>query len=225
MSAEPARARCDVLLFGRYFCDLVFTGLPEVPRLSADLFASGFDMVAGGPFNTALAFKRLGLRAGWSCDFGTDLFSQFVLAAAHREGLETDLFRHHTQPLRSVSASFSFAKDRGFVSYVDPLDEAEPAQVVRRARPRAVLLSSLLTGKRHLDLVEAARDAGALIFMDCQAHGSRLDDPGVREALRTVDVFAPNLQEARALTGDRSVKTALKRLAELTPTVIIKQCA
>ena len=43
----------DVLLLGGYFCDLIFTGLPEMPRLGAEVYGSAFDMVPGAAYTTA----------------------------------------------------------------------------------------------------------------------------------------------------------------------------
>ena len=93
----------DVLLLGGYFCDLIFTGLPEMPRLGAEVYGSAFDMVPGAAYTTALALRRLELRAGWACDFGDDFFSQFVLDTARRAGLDSSLFRMHAGPVRRLS--------------------------------------------------------------------------------------------------------------------------
>ena len=40
----------DVVVPGSYFCDLVFTGLPEMPQLGKDIFATSFKMVPGGAY-------------------------------------------------------------------------------------------------------------------------------------------------------------------------------
>src|SRR5512144_261204 len=95
----------DVLVLGDYFCDLIFNGLPQVPRLGADLFGSEFDVVPGASYRTAAALGRLNLRAAWLCDFGDDLFSRFVLEQAERDGLDMRLFRRHPFPLRRVSVA------------------------------------------------------------------------------------------------------------------------
>src|SRR5262249_9562440 len=131
----------DVLLLDGYFCDLIFTGLPDLPRLGADLFGTGFDMVPGAVFYTALALHRLGLRAGWACDFGDDFCSRFVLDAARREGIDDSLFRLHSRPLRRISVAFSFAHDRGFISYQDELPTISPLPLIERHRPRCIMLS------------------------------------------------------------------------------------
>jgi sugar/nucleoside kinase (ribokinase family) len=212
----------DVLLTDGYFCDLIFTGLPELPRLGADLFGTGFDMVPGAVFYTALALHRLGVRAGWACDLGTDFASRFVLDAACREGIDDSLFRLHDRPLRRVSVSFSFAHDRGFISYQDPLPNVSPIPLIEHHRPHVVLLSHLRYGPDLLALAAATHAYGGLVYMDCQARPETLAEPDVTAALRAVDIFAPNQNEALHLTGAAVAAQALALLAELTPLVIVK---
>ena len=213
----------DVLVLGDYYCDLIFTGLPELPRLSADIFGTGFEMSPGGSYRTLLTLTRLGLRAGWSSDFGDDFFSRFVIDMARQDGLDTSLFRYHPFPLRRVSASFSFAHDRGFMSYKDDLARASVVEIIAATRPRALLIPSLMYGDEHAALVEAARHVGALVYMDCQAHPETLATPEVAAAVRRVDIFAPNEVEALHMTGEQSVEAALERLAALAPVAVVKR--
>src|SRR5262249_17990029 len=212
----------DVLLPGGYFCDLIFTGLPDLPRLGADQFGSGFDMVPGACFYTVLALHRLGLRVGWGCDFGDGFYSRFVLDAAAREGLDDRRLRRPVHPLRRVSVSFSFAHDRGFISYKDEFAPPSPIPIIERYRPRCLLLSYLHYGVQLHALADAIHAYGGLVYMDCQARPETLDQPEVAAAVRAVDIFAPNREEALHLTGASSVEAALARLAELVPLAIIK---
>jgi len=218
-------AQYDVLLLGSYYCDLIFTGLPELPRLGLDLFGTGFDLVAGGCYRTSTALKRLGLRAGWLVDFGDDVFSRLVLEMAAREGLDDTLFRHHPFPVRRISAAFSFVNDRGFISYADPLPPPIAVDTVAAHQPRAILISHLQYGPAHEALVAAARAAGAFVYMDCQSVAVNLATPGVREALARVDVFGPNESEALRLTGAATVEAALEQLAAIAPAVVVKRGA
>ena len=73
--------------------------------------------------------------------------------------------------------------------------------------------------------MEAAREVGAHVFMDCQAHALSIGDLLVGDALGRVDVFSPNLGEALALTGELGIEQALKKLLCYTPLVIIKDGA
>jgi sugar/nucleoside kinase (ribokinase family) len=212
----------DVLLLGGYFCDLIFTGLPEMPRLGAEVYGSAFDMVPGAAYTTALALRRLELRAGWAGDFGDDFFSQFVLDAARRAGLDSSLFRMHAGPVRRVTAALSFPHERAFVSFADELASASPIPLIVQHRPRAVLLSGLWYGPEHAELCAAAHTAGALVYMDCQCSAATLATPGLADSLRCVDIFAPNASEALQITGAATVHAALAQLAALTPLVIVK---
>src|SRR5262245_12623592 len=189
----------DILLPGVYFCDLIFTGLPELPRLSADLFGTGFDMVPGACFYTVLALHRLGLRVGWACDFGNDFYSRFVLDAAAREGIDDRLFRLHAQPLRRVSVSFSFAHDRAFISFKEEFETPSAIPLIERHHPRCLLLSYLHYGPQLHALADATHACGGLVYMDCQARPETLDQPEVAAAIHAVDIFAPNREEALAL--------------------------
>jgi hypothetical protein len=212
----------EVLLWGLYFCDLIFTDLTEVPKLGAEVWSRSLEMMPGGAYTTAVAMQRLGLRARWMCDFGNDSFSQFILDAARREGLDESLFCIHPQPVRRVSAVFSLLGDRGFLSFVDDVEGSSPLPIIEEHRPRCVLLPHLHYGQSSPELFAAARPAGSTLFMDCQATEATLDTPGVVDALRSVDIFSPNETEALQLTGAATVEEALSRLAELTPLVVIK---
>lgn len=215
-------ARYDVLLFSSYFCDLIITGLPEVPRLGLDLFGKEMSLEAGGTFHTVRALHRLGLRAGWVCDFGNDLFSQFVLGELRREGVDDSLARLHDHPMRFFSLAFSFEEDRGFISYADPREPFDRAPYILEHRPAAVMLSSLEYGPETLRLVEAAHGVGAQVYMDCQATAARLPAPGLAETLKAVDAFLPNAREACQIAGEDDLERAAGRLGELAPLLVIK---
>lgn len=212
----------DVLLFDTYFCDLIVTGLPELPRLRADLFGTGMGIEAGGTFNTVRALHRLGVRVGWTCDFGNDLFSQFVLSEVEKEGVDRSLLRIHDRPVRVFSLAFSYVNDRGFISYMDRLEPVDRTRYVYEYRPKAVLLNALETDPSGMALAKAVREVGGTLFVDSQSTDKTLDTPGAVELLRATDVLMINTSEALALTGESDRDAAGKRLAELTPLVVLK---
>ncbi|MBE2221482.1 MAG: carbohydrate kinase family protein [Anaerolineae bacterium] len=212
----------DVLLTGPYFCDMVFNGLPEMPQLGRDVFSSSFDMVAGGVFYTAQALHRLGVLAGWKCNVGNDLFSRFIIESAQTEGMDTALFQHHERPLRRIAAAFSFAHDRGFVSYIDDLPDILPLTEIAQYQPRCLFLSHIGYWQTLSTLANLPQRQHMLVYMDCQDTTLTLETPGLVEALACVDVFAPNETEALHLTGETAVSAALGKLADIVPTAVIK---
>lgn len=225
MTAAAKAPGCDVVVVGEYYWDLIFTGLPEVPRLGADLFARDFATLPGASFTTATALHRLGLRTAWAADFGTDLFSQLALDAARKEGLDDRLFRRLDQKLERVSTAFSFAHDRGFVSYAVRDDLPPTPEALASAAPKALLLQSFRLQPELLALARAAKRQGVLVYLDCQHVPHRIDSPGVAELFREIDIFAPNESEALAFTGAPDLSTALERLSAMVPTVLVKRGA
>jgi len=213
----------DVLLPSSYFCDLIFTGLPDIPRLGDEIFCQGLKVMPGAGFIPAVALTRLGIRVDWACDFGDDFFSHYVLEEAERQKLSTQLFRKHEQPLQAVAVAYSFGGDRAFLSYIDPLPPADLSTLVRENPARYLMLMSLHTSSDFIEAAKIAHAQGALVFMDGQvARELTLANQRVLDALESVDIFTLNAKEALHLTGEQNIKSALKRLAELTPTVVIK---
>lgn len=225
LAGAASGAELDVLLAGVYFVDLIFTGLPGMPALGREIFGTGFDLLPGGTFNIAIAMHRLGLKVGWQCDFGGDFFSQFVLDAARDAGLDERYFRIQDGPLRNLTVSLSFAEDRAFVTYADQFAPPEVPDLAGAGPARCVLLPVFYHRPDLLTLSAQLHRQGGLLFMDCAQIDVTLETPGVVEALRAVDIFAPNETEALQMTGAPTVGAALDQLAELTPLIVLKQGA
>ncbi|WP_052731897.1 carbohydrate kinase family protein [Devosia geojensis] len=219
----PAR-NCDVLVAGEYFCDLIFAGLDGVPRLGTELFASGLSIVPGGTYNMALAATRLGLATRWCCDFGSDIFSDFVLAQARADGIDPVAFRRVDGELPRISAAFADKGERGFISYSAAVPRAPDMSCLRLHRPRW-LLQTFRYEPDWLEFVHTARQQGAKVFLDCRGGDFTLETPGVRELIALADVFSPNAEEAMALAGTRELDRAVVELAGLAPVLLVKNGA
>jgi sugar/nucleoside kinase (ribokinase family) len=213
---------CDVLLPGDYFCDLIITGLSEIPHLGADIFGDSMEIAPGGAYILAVALKRLGVNVHWAPRFGNDLFSKFMLDEAGREGLDDSLFQRFDRPLRSLSVSFSFAHDRGFISYMDEFPERDWISLIERQHPRWAVNLPFDGSPEARRIMDAVHANGGRVYEDCQYVTTTLDEPGLTDLLRTVDIFAPNQSEARQLTGSSDPQAAAAKLAEYCPMVIVK---
>src|SRR4051812_20994041 len=129
----------DVVIAGDVYCDLVFTGLPRLPVLGEELFATDFDIIPGGVFITATTLHRLGLKVGLFCHMGTDPFSRFTMSAMEEEGLDLALVQKVNHPMRTLTASMSFKEDRSFISFADPRPlEPSPAVALAACRFRHI---------------------------------------------------------------------------------------
>lgn len=225
MTGSAPANRYDVMVVGEYYYDLIFTDLPTLPSLGTDIWAKSFDDLPGASYTTALALTRLGLKAGWWCGFGTDIFSRMVLDEVRREGIDEGLFQWHDGPLRRVSAAFSFQHDRGFISYVDEHDRDPTVDDVEAAQPLVLMLQGFARSAERLALIKGARRNGVLVCGECQHLDFGIEADGVVDVLQGLDLFVPNESEAIQFTGTADAEAALAVLERHVPTVVIKRGA
>ena len=78
MTSGQARGGA-VLSLGRIYCDLIFTGLPAMPRLGREVFAEGMTLsLGGGAFITAAHSAAHGRTTALVARFGTDALSAAI---------------------------------------------------------------------------------------------------------------------------------------------------
>ena len=216
------KGSCDVLVVGEYFCDLIFSGLSDVPKPGAEFFADGLTMRPGGCYTSALALTRLGVASAWAADFGTDIFSRIVLSEAERDGIDSRAFHRLDDSAQRVSAAFSHRGERGFISFSETEVTPPDPRLLDRLKPKW-LLQTFRFDAEWLDFLLAAKARGIKIFGDCRHGDFDLSTPGVRQFIGLLDVFSPNEAEALALTGKADITSAIEELAAITPTVIVKR--
>jgi len=213
----------EVLVLGDYCLDLVFTGLPGMPELGKEIVATGFEMLPGGTYNTAISLHRLGVNVGWAGDFGNDDFSHLVLASVQREGLDTSLFTYHAKPLRRITVSASYPEERAFIAYYDP-DPPIPAAMKALASTfaRAVFIPGLYWGPGFSAGLKLIRMKCMALIMDGNSQDGTLEETPIRKAIQAGDLFLPNRQEALRLTGTNDLEAALNQLGDICPCVVVK---
>jgi sugar/nucleoside kinase (ribokinase family) len=214
----------DVLVAGEYYVDLIFGGIDRPPGFGDEVIAGSLSVRPGGCYNMALALTRLGVRAAWACDFGTDLFSRLALDAARDDGIDSVAFRRHEGSVQFVTAAFADRTERGFITYRENGVRPPEPRALAELQPRWLLQSYRYTPD-WLGFMRAARDAGVRIFGDAAGDRSTLTTAGVRDFIGLCDVFSANEAEALRLTGAMGVGAALDELAALCPAVVIKRGA
>lgn len=214
-------SRCDVLVAGEYFCDLVFAGLDGAPRLGSEHMADDLVIMPGGTYTMALALTRLGLDTRWANTFGNDLFSRFVRDTAAADGIDASAFTHLDQPVQRVSVAYSALGERGFISFSQPEVEPPPQPSIAAINAQW-LLQTFRFEPDWLRFVATQKQRGAKVLLDCRGGDFDLTTRGVSELIALADIFSPNAEEALRLTGASTVEAAGRRLSELAPVVVVK---
>jgi len=239
-----AKAHFDVLVVGSPCVDLVFSGLPHWPVLGQEMYVPGFALSVGAIFNTAATLSRLGLCVGLLCEVGNDLFSRYMLEEIERAGISRELIFVRDYPLLSVSICLPYEGERGFISYADAgRGSASPAGELLSAEQHtgseaaahgfatdmlAALEQTtseaafLYVYPKMRPVLETLRQRAMPIFLDAGWSQNTLTDSCFAELTRLGHYFMPNQAEATMITGKQDPEEAVRALAQLGPTAIVK---
>lgn len=214
---SSAVGRGRVLSVGRLYCDLIFTGVPRLPTLNTEVFASGLSLHAGGgAFITAATLAALGRPAALAATLPADPFGQVVLADIARVRVDATLCQPPEPGVApQITVAMATDADRAFLTHnggpaLPPMD----AGALRRSGARHLHIGELRTLQETPGLIALAREAGLSVSLDCGWDDAV--DGQVRRLIEAVDVFLPNEEEARRLEAlgvglDAAPLTVVKR--------------
>lgn len=210
----------DLLTLGEAFEDLVFLGLPRLPRSGEEIRTNHFvRTVGGGAVITAVAAARLGTPCGtWSA------LGELAAQRLKREGVAVTNLKARDED-HAISAALSTAENRSFVTYDGVNDRLEARLLARTARIRCRHVHFAL-GPRDcapwLDALERLHRRGITTSWDFGWNERLLDDPVFPSLLERVDVLFVNEQEAALYSRRRSLTGAMAHWRRAANTVIVR---
>ncbi len=205
----------DVLVYGPIFCDFIFTGLPEMPRLGTEIYARNFTVAVGGSAIVAAGLRRLGAKVGLIADLGNDPMSHLAAQLLDDLGIDQTLMRQHDHPLPQITVALSFPEDRAFVTRFErPATPIDLAPILRKYPAKHLHIGSFLAGFDAPDAPALARTAGMTISMDPGWDEGALRDPRLQKMVREIDYFLPSRSELCFMLDQPDVEIALEQAAD-----------
>lgn len=223
--ADPAR----VMAVGTVMVDVLAVDLPHVAEPGHVVYTRRpiESHIGGHPVDVAIDLAETGYAAaaiGLVAAVGTGMYGSHV-----REVIARYDFRTYLQEIPSHDTGRNLVlqvegEDRRF--HIDPganwfLEPAHVADAIESFAPQVLTLRPGYTGiDLHLaDLLEGLDDV--LVVMDVmQPHPSRPPDL-VLATLANVDIVHCNRHEAMAVTGESTVESAVRRLLDLGPGLVL----
>ena len=222
MNIEPSRDA--VISVGRVYCDLVFAGLPSMPRMGREVFAHSMQPVlGGGAFIAAAHLAHLGRATALLANYGIDPLSQALAPQLDASGIDLRFLERRADAGPQVTVVMTGAEDRAFLSC--RAGRAVPArfgEALSWERAGLLHIAEYATLVDQPGLVARAKTAGLAVALDPSWDDTLITDPGLLEACAGVDIFLPNEDEAAAITGTSRPDEALEILADHFPLVAIK---
>lgn len=212
--------RADVVVIGESFEDLVFFGLPRLPKLGEEIkTASFYQTVGGGAIITAVAAARLGLR--------TSVLSALSPASCRvlkAEGIGVRNLRRRQEP-PALSVALSTKGNRSFVTFNGVNDALEPrlAAAAPRVVARHVHLAFFPAGcRRWLGIVDGLRGRGVTTSWDFGWNERLLRDARFPALLGALDYVFVNEQEAALYARTKTAAAAVPYWRRHAKNAVIK---
>ena len=206
----------DVLCVGIGCFDLVFT-VDHHPYPDDKCFASSLLSCGGGPAaNAAVTAARLGYTSAFAGYLGNDMYGEKHMHEFGQEGVITDLIIRGDKPTPLSAVLVKPDGTRTIVNYGGNMDYLEADAVdFTRCNPKVILfdghqphISSRLAEYAKKQSIPLVLDAGSL-------------NAGTRTLSPVVDYLVASGKFARQFTSLTDELSALKRLSDVAPSVVI----
>jgi sugar/nucleoside kinase (ribokinase family) len=214
--------RFDVTIAGELNLDLILYGLPEQLLPERELLADQMTLTLGSSSAiVAHNLASLGSRVGFQSRIGDDPLGQIALDRLQQSSADVSRVRR-VSGSTSTGLTVILHHDswRNILTYRGTIAELAWED----------LDLDYLSDSRHFHgLLPRVRD----LFAELKSRGLTLsldtnDDPEDRwegnlpDLLRQVDVFLPNEREACKASGTEDLESAVRKLSELVPLVVVK---
>lgn len=218
-----------LVVFGEFFFDLVFFRLPELPRPGAEVKTDHFVEAAGGGLSTtAMVAASLGTPTAVVTRVGTDAPLHTSWKKLVQLGIRTDACEFRKDFSTALTVCVALQGDRMMITHDSinaRLEDLLMQQKVRRALQSARHVHfafAFRKPERHLALLDRLRSRGVTISADIGWNPDVLHSKRISRVLRRLDLFFPNEDEARTITGESSPQKAAQQLARWVRTPVVK---
>ena len=223
----------DAVCLGILVADVFSSPVDRVPREGELCLADEFLLNAGGcAVNTAGCLRRLGKSVRVVGKVGTDLFGDFVVRDLARLDIDASkVIRSTTHPTASTFILNVRGEDRRYIHVVGANGDLRGADIdlsvlddVRVLYVGGYLAMPAFTSADLARLFRQARQRGVKTVLDVIMPAGRMAPlSSIEEALPFTDLFVPNEDEARGLTGIAEPAEQAALLAAINPecTVVI----
>ncbi len=227
----PASARKDrgLAVFGEFYLDLVFYNLPRVPRMGEEVKTASFASFPGGGLaTTALVAAGLCTPTKVITRIGRDALASPAWQTLLRSGISIEACEVHPHLPTAMTVCATFDGDRMMITH-DTINLRLERLLVRNSVQKQIrtmqhlhLACGLRPPQAWSPAFRTLRKQGLTISADIGWNPEVLESPRLPSLLRELDFIFPNELEARAMTGEKTVHRALRKLARWVHVPVIK---
>jgi sugar/nucleoside kinase (ribokinase family) len=207
----------DIITFGDMCVDLIMTGGDVVPEFGqVEKLVDNYELEMGGSCNIfACQAAKLGLRVAILGRVGDDDFGKLIIRRLQESGVDTRFVIVDPTLKTGLGVALCTDHDRAILTYLGSLNAVYPTDITDETLRLACHVHHgsyfLHTNLRPamVDIFQRALMLGATTSLDTNWDPDESWNSGLHDLLRLSDVFLPNDQEARLISGCASLDESL----------------
>lgn len=222
-------SRFDITIAGELNLDLILYGLPSELPPERELLAR--DMVLTLGSSSAIVahnLATLGSRVGFQSRIGDDSLGRMALERLGASGVDVSKVRRTNAKKTGLTVILQREVERNILTYAGCISELalNDLDIEYLTDSRHFHLSSFYLQKalqpQIANLFRVLKSAGLTISLDTNDDPDDEWEGGFLRVLPYVDILLPNAREAKKLAGTDDLETAVTRLSEFVPLVVVK---
>ncbi len=219
----------DVIVIGELNVDLILNNIDSFPEMGKEKLAHKMDLVLGSSSAIfASNLSSLGAKVGFIGKIGNDIFGNLVKESLKSKNVQIELLKIDDKLKTGATIVLNFDEDRAMVTHTGAMehltiDDINPDDL---AKSKHLHVSSvfLQPGIKNniVEIFRMAKEKGLTTSLDPQWDPAEKWDLDLENLLSFVDVFIPNEEEIKHLTGKQNVNDAIDMLNGFANTIVVK---
>jgi sugar/nucleoside kinase (ribokinase family) len=219
-----------VLCVGDLVADIFINPLEKMPRPGESMLTRRIRVFPGGnSLNTAVALRRMGDSVTVAGSIGDDSLGTLLIQQLQELGLDTRGIRREQGDTASTFILLVEGEDRRFISALGVAENFTGEHISEDLIPEngIILIGGYLKLSAWDDailrdfMIHALQKNNKIVLNVCYIRNSNVNPERVLPLLEFVDVFAPNEDEARAITGETELGRQAAVLREAGAGVVV----
>jgi sugar/nucleoside kinase (ribokinase family) len=221
----------DVLTLGDLCVDLILADNDIIPEFGQkEKIFSDYSIEMGGSCSIfACQTAKLGLNTTLIGSVGADIFGELICSTLKDSGVSIERIKTDQNIRTGMSVVLNRYNDRAILTYkgsIDAVDVNDISDKILQSVRHFHVGSYFLMKKiqpYYVEILKKLKVNGATVSLDTNWDPEGKWNDGLWEIMPYIDVFFPNENEAIAITGEKDIYQAVKRLTKEVPLLVVKR--
>ncbi len=225
------KKKYDIITIGDCCVDLILSGGSVVPEFGQkEKIVDNYFLEMGGSCTIfACQAAKLGLRTAVIGKVGADPFGDLIHQRLSGAGVDVSHMTRDKDLKTGITVVMNTGSNRAMLTYIGTINVIDKDDVPEGllASTRHLHIGSYFLMNRirphYPGIIEAVKANRGTVSIDTNWDPTERWDGGLKTLLPLVDILMPNEEEAKAISGTKTVDAAVAALREVVPVIVVKR--